>query len=268
MIYREFSPSPSLARFVRCYWILEGDSADETPERILPDGQTEIIFHFAEPFRRMENGRPVSQNRSVITGQLRSHIMLQTSGKSGIAAIRFLPFGAFPFLHIPMSELTNTLVAAELILGNEAGRMEERIALAPTHADKIGVLEDFLSQRLEAHRDNAILQKAVYNVRRQQEALTKDALLKDIGLSLRQLERHFQREVGLSPRSLSRIFRLQRGLRLWESGTITSLTELALESGYYDQSHFTNDFRDFAGISPGAFLAERRQFADNFILEG
>jgi AraC-like DNA-binding protein len=33
-----------------------------------------------------------------------------------------------------------------------------------------------------------------------------------------------------------------------------SLTELALEAGYYDQSHFTNDFKEITGLSPKQFI--------------
>jgi len=33
---------------------------------------------------------------------------------------------------------------------------------------------------------------------------------------------------------------------------------LALRCGYYDQSHFINDFRSFSGLSPLEFLRRTR----------
>jgi AraC-like DNA-binding protein len=36
----------------------------------------------------------------------------------------------------------------------------------------------------------------------------------------------------------------------------TNLTTLALNTGYYDQSHFIHEFSEFAGVSPRAFLKE------------
>ena len=34
--------------------------------------------------------------------------------------------------------------------------------------------------------------------------------------------------------------------------------ELALDYGYYDQSHLTHDFKEFAGLTPHAYLTAYR----------
>ena len=53
MRYEEFRPSQPLARFIKCFWALQGPAAPVAdPERILPDGCTEIVFHLADPFDR------------------------------------------------------------------------------------------------------------------------------------------------------------------------------------------------------------------------
>jgi AraC-like DNA-binding protein len=36
----------------------------------------------------------------------------------------------------------------------------------------------------------------------------------------------------------------------------SSLTELALNTGYYDQPHFIHEFNSFAGVAPRRFLKE------------
>jgi AraC-like DNA-binding protein len=139
---------------------------------------------------------------------------------------------------------------------------------AVSYEAKIHVLESFLLNRLKPEKMDVRLVKSVYNLFKAKDMFSKDILMKDTNITLRHLERRYKDEVGLSPRTLSRIFRFQRGVRLWQSGNISSLTQLALECGYYDQAHFNHDFKEFAGISPGAFALEQRQFADNFIMEG
>lgn len=51
MRYEEFRPAEPLERFIKCFWMLESAAAHSAaPERILPDGCTEIVFHLADPF--------------------------------------------------------------------------------------------------------------------------------------------------------------------------------------------------------------------------
>ncbi len=74
------------------------------------------------------------------------------------------------------------------------------------------------------------------------------------GLSLRQIERNFQRQFGMSAKRYQRLSRFDRVLNLLRRRGLArgELADLALEVGYYDQSHLHNDFKAFAGFSPHA----------------
>src|SRR5690606_37784266 len=78
------------------------------------------------------------------------------------------------------------------------------------------------------------------------------------GLSRSRLSVAFRREVGVSAKRYARIVRFRRALALLHGGGVNSLSRAALESGYYDQSHMTAEFREFAGITPGTFLSTVR----------
>jgi AraC-like DNA-binding protein len=45
-----------------------------------------------------------------------------------------------------------------------------------------------------------------------------------------------------------------RGL---QSQSTAQWTNLALESGYFDQSHFIHDFREFSGVTPREYIGLR-----------
>ena len=47
------------------------------------------------------------------------------------------------------------------------------------------------------------------------------------------------------------------------NGAEVRWTELALDCGYYDQSHFANDFREFSGINPTTYSAARRVWSNH-----
>jgi transcriptional regulator GlxA family with amidase domain len=78
-----------------------------------------------------------------------------------------------------------------------------------------------------------------------------DELAADIGVSCRHLTRQFQRAVGLSPKEFGRVARFLHALQLLTTRNGQLLTDVALESGYFDQAHFNHEFRELAGMSPG-----------------
>jgi AraC-like DNA-binding protein len=54
----------------------------------------------------------------------------------------------------------------------------------------------------------------------------------------------------------SRIIRFSAAIKAYQ-GQDTSLTAVAHACGYYDQSHFIEDFRMFSGVSPGLYFKHR-----------
>lgn len=74
-------------------------------------------------------------------------------------------------------------------------------------------------------------------------------------LSKATLIRSFTKEKGISPYRYLENIRLGAAKRLLEKGI--SPVETAIETGFADQSHFTNFFRDYIGLTP-------RQYANIF----
>ena len=67
-------------------------------------------------------------------------------------------------------------------------------------------------------------------------------------LSRRQFSRRFIERVGIAPKSFVQIVKFRHVIELADSAT--TLTDLAYEGEYFDQSHFIKDFRKRSGISP------------------
>ncbi|MBK8024857.1 MAG: helix-turn-helix domain-containing protein [Chloroflexi bacterium] len=51
--------------------------------------------------------------------------------------------------------------------------------------------------------------------------------------------------------------RFQRALLFWSATATRSSPAVALACGYYDQSHFTHEFRQFAGCTPEIYRAQQ-----------
>jgi AraC-like DNA-binding protein len=67
----------------------------------------------------------------------------------------------------------------------------------------------------------------------------------------------FREHVGIAPKMWCRIRRFQAALQALHTGVDVPWAELALRCGYYDQSHFANDFQAFSGINPTTYSSSR-----------
>ncbi len=63
-------------------------------------------------------------------------------------------------------------------------------------------------------------------------------------------ERIFQAHIGISPKQYLKIVRFQNAIFIKQNSKAITLTDLAYEAGYYDQSHFIKEIKDLAGKTP------------------
>jgi len=81
------------------------------------------------------------------------------------------------------------------------------------------------------------------------ERLTVDELAKSSGMSVRSFSQSFRNHFGLTPNLYLRHVRLMVATELL-STTELPVGVVACRVGYYDQSHFANDFRRFLKMTP------------------
>lgn len=77
-------------------------------------------------------------------------------------------------------------------------------------------------------------------------------LSRELGLHRTHLTRTFRERLGCTPAEYARLHRLRRAAEMLEA-TDLPLTEVALASGFADQSHFTRHFRRAYGVAPGQY---------------
>ncbi|MGQ2995972.1 MAG: helix-turn-helix transcriptional regulator, partial [Variovorax sp.] len=75
-----------------------------------------------------------------------------------------------------------------------------------------------------------------------------------VGLGERRLQQLFHAQVGLSPRAWRRLARMHGCLRALRATPMPAWAEVAVDSGFYDQSHMVNEFRALCGVTPTEFL--------------
>jgi len=266
MHYRQYSPGPRLAPHVECFWHLRtGPVGDAPPERILPDGCMELIFNLRTPFRQADAaGRFVRQPTAFLVGQITRFVLLQATAEVEVLAVRFKPGGAHALLGIDLDELTDRQAPLDQ-LGRPWAGLLARVCDCDTVGGALREIEAALTQRLDGLSPNGRRVNAVLEILRDTETPPRIATVaRDVGVSPRQLERTFLREVGVGPKHFARLLRFRRMLGMMEGGD-PNWADLAARSGYSDQPHLVREFREFTGLTPGAYLAHRTPFASALI---
>lgn len=98
---------------------------------------------------------------------------------------------------------------------------------------------------------DAVARACAYMEERCGERITLDGLCRLTGLSKSALLRAFAREKGVTPYHYLENIRIGAAKRLLEQGVPPA--EAALRTGFSDQSHFTNYFSRYIGLTPGAY---------------
>ncbi|MGZ8558657.1 MAG: DUF6597 domain-containing transcriptional factor [Chitinophagaceae bacterium] len=267
MNYQVYIPSTTLQQFVKCFWTLD-DSGIEKParQRVLPDGCMEMIFHYGDLYQQyFEGGSCIIQPRSFVFGQITSYIEIAPIGITGLVAARFLPDGLTPFLDIPISTLDNKAVSIIEVFGDKGKLLEEKVIAAKDISERIKLIETFLLSRLaDPQIIDTIAKNCVDIIFQTQGQMSMTELSGKLKINRRNIERKFVSAIGMGPKQLSKVVRMQATLKMMKQKRFSSLTSIAYENGYYDQSHFIKEFKEFTGMSPKLFFSDNLTLATLF----
>jgi AraC-like DNA-binding protein len=262
MLYTEHRPSQILKPFIECIWTLCGtlEAAPAQPERLLPDGCMELVFHRGTPFERAGERQGVA----FLVGQMFEPAFVIMSRQVEVLGTRFQPGGASAFFDTSMRELANRFLDIQLVAGSFGRELEERVLHASTLTSAVQIAIRQLERRLKPLRPEGLRARglAACQIQEHGNVPIRELAVK-AGISERQLEREFGHFVGLTPKLFSRILRFQRVFTAIERES--EWVDVALECGYYDQSHLIADFRRFSGSTPTAFDAERFELGRHFL---
>ncbi|WP_353721841.1 helix-turn-helix transcriptional regulator [Dyadobacter sp. 676] len=258
MKYFTIPPTPDLARYVRFFWELEHDLPGNEPyfHRTLADGCAEMVFHFKGRFDEIfKNDKTETSFHSGVHGQSQSFRRFVIGRDFGIFGIYLYPYAIPALFGVPAAEVSNQMPDLTSFLGQAGTDLEEQVMLAADHTSRVAIVSEFLRKCI---RKREIHEPAVFSVISSVIRSNGLARIPDLAarsfLSTRQFERKFLAFSGFSPKLFSRIIRFQSALNEY-GNKHKSLTEIAYECGYYDQSHFIHDFKAFSGEHPKTYFS-------------
>ncbi|WP_213619520.1 helix-turn-helix transcriptional regulator [Paenibacillus sp. J22TS3] len=248
---REYPPSPRLESHVASFWTMDFRPVpDQIGHRVIPDGCVDIVVNLLSP---------ASRKAAYVVGLTTQSEVLQFSEARSLFGIRLYSESARSILKTPLSALKGERIYLEDVLSLKGMYCVEEILAAQTIPDILAVAEQHLD-RILADSDIAIsplVYQSMQIIYDRKGNLSVTNLANQVHCSERHLRRVFDQEFGLSPKEMLGIVRFQSTLQEFHQGRYSSLADLALKYGYYDESHFTNTFTQYYGMSLKGLIRKR-----------
>jgi AraC-like DNA-binding protein len=263
MSYTRLQAHPQLEHLIDCYWMVEGEETEIKSEKIIPDGYTELIFHYGDAYRANISGQWQVQSPHLLAGQIRNYFYLENTDKPKMIAVKLMPAALTQLFNLDMSSYTDKAVPLDTIPNTTLQKLRDLVL--PFHDKAIikQMLDDFFLPLVQT-ATNSPVTAAIDLVFKLNGMVTVKELAEVANVSERQLERLFKRYVGLTPKYYARIIRFNYIFQLIQAKSIT-WAEVVYQASYYDQSHFIRDFKAFTGEDPTAYYFDEDNMANFFL---
>lgn len=239
--YVEFLPSANLQSYIYCYWQLKTTKILDQAfsYKVVSDGCIDILFEVNNP------------KDNFVAGFCKKYTEYILQPEFNYVGVRFLPTMFPQIFKINASELSNKFQELQDYVPQTSKfianhfypeiKIEDIKLKFDEYFTKILNQTNFdFDSRLYNAIDTILKNYGVLNIE-------KDV---DAGISNRQLRRLFQFYIGESPKTFSKVVQFQNILKAKPSHQSLIQNKLFYDVGYYDQSHFIKDFKNFYGVTP------------------
>ncbi|MFN7118308.1 MAG: helix-turn-helix domain-containing protein [Saprospiraceae bacterium] len=263
MIFEVRTPSLLLQPYVEMLTFYADFTAGYEMERLLPEGVIEVIIDLTERPKAIYHNEYLYEIQSCrtawISGMRNRFITINAGGiNSSMFVIRFKPGMAHPFLQIPIAELNHRVVEADSILKQELTGLREQILNVVSVDVKFQIVERYLIQKLRQSADmQPVVYYAIQQIINNPATITIQHIVEKTGYSHKHFLALFSKYVGFNPKQFLRIVKFQQVIHRLEQTPQLNWTQIAYDSGYYDQAHFINDFKAFSGFKPMEYMNKK-----------
>lgn len=265
MLYLSYTPRAPLNEFVERIWLVSGAQSPRK-ERILPSGTVELVVNLQDDCVQIDRTAQCARARSfsgaVVSGTYSGAFIIDAMQHAAMMGVHFRPGGAFAVLGVPSAEFADAHVDLAALWGDAAAReLRERLCAAATHDRRFQYLEEVLAERLPPRpRLHSVVPFALECFTPTGLGASVREVARRTGLSHRRFLTIFRAEVGLAPKLFCRILRFWHVHALAQQTGHIDWAQLALECGFFDQSHLANEFRRLSGLTPTEY---QRDLQDN-----
>lgn len=245
---------PALQSLIRHIVIIEADFGDmpvSMEGHFMPSPDQAM---FVNLFTRLKSKRSGENHFNTVTsctlmGAQITPFKLQAEESHKAVSIIFQPGGLNRFLHIPMTEIFDNGYAAREIIGREIEELLDKSHYTISVSELDSLIQGYFLQKLSRIKEALPIDFALQHLMTSYNT-SIDRIAEMACMSIRNFERKCKERLGMSAKMYARIARFHKAYRMLECKPIISWTDLVNKVGYYDQTHFINDFKEFARCRP------------------
>jgi AraC-like DNA-binding protein len=243
--FAEQLPHATVAPWVARIWEFTVQDGAPPVHYVPPDGCTSLLVACS----------PYAPPRAMLSGPWLTPLPVPVTPGARFVGLRFRCGGAGRVLGIDPATLVNRTELAEPLLGPAVAALSDAIAAAQTLTEAATHLTRFLvGLRAHTPMPDEMVSRAVTAMETTRGKITMAEVARSAGVSAPTLRRRFREAAGITPKQFARIVRL-RAAALAMLGSTGTLSRIAAQYGYADQSHLTNDAVTLIGLTP-AMLRE------------
>ncbi|MFD1140915.1 helix-turn-helix domain-containing protein [Larkinella insperata] len=250
MRFDKIFPIDRLKPFISHFVISEKDQ--ESVYKVFPSTSLVIGFQYGGSLKTGRTGTETNLATAGISGLADQVKLFANSANIGTILVYFTELGLAHFSTCPAHELFNLSVSLDELFNRQDVRdIEEKLAAALTDQQRIALIEQFLLGQLkDVQRDKLVLE-AVKLIQESKGAIRIRQLNQELMISQSPFEKRFRKVVGTTPKKFASIVRFNTVLS--QINGPKSLMDLCFENNFFDQAHFSKDFKLYTGESPETF---------------
>ncbi|MEU8324199.1 helix-turn-helix domain-containing protein [Nonomuraea sp. NPDC048881] len=257
-------PAPPLDRFIDDIYCLTGVPRHRLMN-VPPMPSGHLFVNLGDPARLWDSDPsvpPAVFADGWFMGMWTRRFRYEYPARVRLVGVHFKPWGMTPFVGVPAGELRDRWVPADALWQRSLDRIRDRAGDLASAAGVLRVVEEELRARFAgtASRNLDLVRHAGGRLAATYGAVPVGALADAAGVSGNHLAAQFKSHVGVTPKRVARIYRFARMILSVDASRPVDWTALAHTAGYFDQAHFSREFKDFTGHTPTGYLALRRRF--------
>ena len=267
----QIKPSLLLQPYIHCYALREfntGNIAMPMPLHAMNECYMTFFLKDQNVIVRDESGKIYNMSSALCALFTTSQGCAYYKGDFVLLSVQFKSNGFFAIFGIPQSTVLNSILPIGDIIGPDAAVITEQLESCDDIVTMATFMNVYFTRKLFSQKHKhytGVIASTSDHIFKNRGLVTVDSLAYSANMSVRNFERRFIDQVGMSPKLYARITRFFLALENKMMHPEKSWTNICHENGYFDQSHFIKECKEFSASAPEQLFQFTPPPTENFI---